>query len=197
MSARCEALWDGLADTFDDDADHGLRDPVVRAAWDALLMPLLPPHARVADLGCGTGSLSVLLAGGGHRVSGVDLSGRMAELAQAKAAAAGVDAVFTQGDAAEPPLGAAGFDVVLARHVLWVFEDPDAVLARWLRLLRPGGTLILIEGRWSTGAGLTGAECAELVLRHRTGAELRRLSGDRTLWGTEVTDERYLLISRS
>ena len=43
--------WDEQAGTFDDEADHGLRDPAVRQAWATLLMPLLPAApARVADL---------------------------------------------------------------------------------------------------------------------------------------------------
>ena len=58
------AYWDNQAATFDEQPDHGLRDPHVRAAWEQLLLPRLPPApAMVADLGCGTGSLSVLLDG--------------------------------------------------------------------------------------------------------------------------------------
>jgi 2-polyprenyl-3-methyl-5-hydroxy-6-metoxy-1,4-benzoquinol methylase len=61
--------WDGQAASFDDDPDHGLRDPAVRQAWADLLLPLLPPApAHVVDLGCGTGSLAVLLAQHGNRV---------------------------------------------------------------------------------------------------------------------------------
>src|SRR6201995_958193 len=52
-----EAFWDEQAAAFDTEPDHGLRDPVVRAAWAALLHELLPPApAAVVDLGCGTGS---------------------------------------------------------------------------------------------------------------------------------------------
>ena len=59
--------WDDAAATFDDEPDHGLRDPQVRAAWAALLLPLMPPApARILDLGCGTGSLAVLLASRGR-----------------------------------------------------------------------------------------------------------------------------------
>jgi 2-polyprenyl-3-methyl-5-hydroxy-6-metoxy-1,4-benzoquinol methylase len=67
------AIWDQQAATFDDEPDHGLRDPAVRDAWIALLTPVLPdPPASIVDLGCGTGSLSVLLAQAGHHVHGLD-----------------------------------------------------------------------------------------------------------------------------
>ena len=119
MSSDAERLWDGYANDFDDEADHGLRDPQVRAAWQALLAPLLPEHpARIADVGCGTGSLAVLLAQQGNTVSGVDISGNMIRLARSKAQVAGVSVDFMRGDAAAPPFVPASFDIVLARHVL-------------------------------------------------------------------------------
>jgi SAM-dependent methyltransferase len=79
----------------------------VRDAWLARLRSWLPaPPAEVADLGCGTGTLSVLLAGAGYPVRGVDLSAQMIQAARAKATAAGVDVAFRQGDAADPPVAA-------------------------------------------------------------------------------------------
>jgi len=190
--------WDAHAATFDDEADHGLRDPSVRAAWTELLLPLMPdPPAAVLDLGCGTGSLSLLLAAAGHRVRGLDGSRKMIALAGAKADAAGLAVELTQGDAAEPPYEPASADVVLCRHVLWALEDRDAVIARWVRLLTPGGRLVLVEGNWATGVGLPALECRDLVLRHRRTAEVRQLAGDSALWGRDVEDERYLLVSPS
>lgn len=182
-------FWDQHAATFDDEPDHGLRDPRVRRAWADLLLPLIPPAASVADLGCGTGSLSVLLAEAGHDVHGLDLSEEMVKAARLKAAAAGVTAGFITGDAAHPK---ASFDVVLARHVLWALPHPAAALVEWVSLLRPGGVLVLVEGRWSTGAGLTAAEARELVSWDALVTPLT----DEALWGQEIDDERYLLVSR-
>jgi SAM-dependent methyltransferase len=186
--------WDAAAPTFDDQPDHGLRDPQVRAAWSNLLLPLLPPPpASITDLGCGTGTLAVLLAQAGHHVRGLDLSRKMLDLAKLKAA--GVEVHFQQGDAATPPYPPASCDVVLARHVLWTMPDPEKTLAKWVELLRPDGILILVEGRWSTGAGLTAAECQALVRTCRNEATIQQLN-DPTYWGAPITDERYLLISR-
>jgi SAM-dependent methyltransferase len=187
-----EQYWDSQAARFDEEPDHGLRDPEVRACWRELLLSVLPPApARVADLGCGTGSVAALLATEGYDVHGVDLSGAMVEAARAKA----TTAHFEQGDAAVPPWEPASFDVVFARHVLWALPDQEAVVGRWTRLLRPGGRLVLVEGLWFTGGGLTAARCTELVAAHRDDVTVRRLDDPR-LWGRPITDERYLLVSR-
>ena len=188
--------WDSQAATFDHQPDHGLLDPRVRQAWRRLLLAELPPApAAIADLGCGTGTLLVLLAAEGYAVTGLDFAPEMVRAARAKARAAGVSARFELSDAAAPTLPAASFDVVLARHVLWAMPDTGDALEAWLRLLLPGGLLVLVEGRWSTGAGLTAEEAGRAVLRHRADATITVLS-DPALWGAPVTDERYLLVSR-
>lgn len=190
------AYWDSQAATFDDSTDHGLRDPRVREAWLQLLLSHLPASpAAVADLGCGTGSLSVLLAAAGYAVTGLDFAPEMVHAARSKARAAGVSARFGLSDAAAPNLPPGSFDVVLARHVLWAMPDIPRALDAWVKLLLPGGTLVLIEGRWSTGSGLTAAEAGRFVLRHRADATVTPLE-DPQLWGHPLTDERYLLVSR-
>lgn len=68
MDEDIQRYWDQQVATFDEEPDHGLADPPVRLAWSQLLRRLLPsPSADIIDLGCGTGSLSVLLAEQGRR----------------------------------------------------------------------------------------------------------------------------------
>jgi SAM-dependent methyltransferase len=188
------ATWDAEADAFDQPADHGLHDPAVREAWRVLLLDRMPdPPARIADLGCGTGTLSVLLAEAGYEVDGLDFSPRMVELAERKAdGIAGVR--FVEADAFDPPLPEGCYDVVLCRHVLWAMPDPAVALTLWLRLLAPDGQLVLVEGRWSNGAGLSAEQTVKLVEGTGRAASLTRLT-DPAYWGGRISDDRYLVTS--
>ncbi|GGZ06730.1 class I SAM-dependent methyltransferase [Streptomyces poonensis] len=188
--------WDVESATFDDEPDHGLRDPVVRDAWAARLRAWLPARpCDVLDLGCGTGSLALLASEHGHRVTGVDLSPAMVGLARAKLA--GRDAAFVVGDAAAPPVGEERFDVVLVRHVLWTLPDPARVLRHWRGLLRPGGRLVLVEGVWGTVSpvGVSAERLMDLLAPLAPEVRLECLSDDARLWGREVGDRRYAVVA--
>ena len=188
------AAWNAEAENFDEAPDHGLLNPTVRAAWAKLLtekMPAAPAH--VADLGCGTGTLSVLLADNGYSVDGLDFSPEMIQRAVAKAAGRS-NVRFLAGDAYAPPLPHASYDAVLSRHVLWALPDPAVALDRWIRLLRPEGLLVLVEGRWSTGVGLRADETVALVRAAGRSAELTVMS-DAVYWGRTISDDRYVVVS--
>ncbi len=190
-SASDPAVWDRYAASFDAGPDHGLLDPGTRAAWRRLLLPCLPPvPALVADLGCGTGTLALLLAEAGYGVDALDFSPAMVRHASVKLQGTGV--VPRLGDASAPGLADGSVDAVLCRHLLWALPDPEAAVAAWARAVRPGGRFVLVEGRWSTGAGLTAGECRALLAPHAAHVEVIPLS-DPILWGGPVEDERHLV----
>lgn len=181
MSEQSSAAWDAEAATFDLPADHGLTDPRVRHAWAQLMDRILPPPpAQIADLGCGTG-LSLLAAGLGHFVDGVDFLEQMLQIAGSKAGG-DPNITFRHCDARSPPLDVESYDVVLVRHVLWTLPDRAAALNTWAHLLRPGSRLVLIEGRWSTGTGMTAGETEGLLREAGLEPVIESLT-DANYWG--------------
>ncbi len=210
------ALWDDQASTFDEEPDHGLRDAVVRRAWMERLQSWLPePPADLVDLGCGTGTLSVLLTQLGYRVVGVDVSRQMIQRARTKSEVTGVAASFHVADATAPPVEPTSMDIVLVRHVVWTLPDPYRAIANWAGLLRDGGVLVMVEGRWApTGSqhdqepdglraripwyGGVDAETLAAALRPWVAElEVHDLAGDEQLWGRPVSDERFALVARA
>jgi ubiquinone/menaquinone biosynthesis C-methylase UbiE len=201
-STAVAAYWDTAASTFDTEPDHGLASPMIRAAWTQRLREWIPDdNADVLDVGCGTGSLALVLTGQGHSVTGVDLSPAMVERAKRKLA--NRSATVLVGDAVDPPVGDSRFDVVLCRHLLWTLPNPIAALRRWVGLLRPGGHLVLIEGRWATTpatpempwwGGVSADVLTAAVRPLVAGTHVEHLT-DPQLWGREITDERHVVLA--
>lgn len=188
--------WDNAAADFDDEPDHGLRDPKVLEAWISLLKKWFPPvPSTVLDIGCGTGSLCVALASLGYEVTGVDLSPAMINFAKAKTITKGLGVKFHIMNAAFPGLAPRRFDTMICRHLLWTLPEPNKVLQRWTDLLKQNGKLILVEGFWGTGGGYHGNDVLKILPPSFASVIVENLSDNPELWGRNVTDERYAIIA--
>lgn len=193
---RSPAVWNDFATRFDDAPDHGLTDPAIRNEWRALLGGVLGTSPReILNAGCGTGSVSLLLAELGHRVTGIDFAARMIALAEEKATLLGLSVRFLVQDASAPAFPDASFDVVVSRHVLWAMPDLAATLVHWRNLIRPGGQLVLIEGVWDSGAGLRPEHIVVALPDGLAASPPLSLSANTLLWGKPVSDNRYLLVA--
>ena len=108
----------------------------------------------------------------------------------ARAKAVGFRGVtFTHGDAASPRLAGRTYDAVISRYVLWA-------LAAWSGLLRSGGRLVLVEGRWSTGSGLASTEIVRLLTDLGCTPLVTPLDDPR-YWGGLIDDERYVVTAKA
>ncbi len=112
------------------------------------------PHDRVLDVGCGTGTLAVLLAVAfpATQISAVDPDPRALEIARRKARKQGVQLNFANARAESIPFADASFDKVFSTLMLHHIPDEQklAVLREIHRTLRPGGRLILADFESST-----------------------------------------------
>jgi len=153
VKQQVAAHWGRRAAHFDEDFGHSIRTEAERAAWDRILDLALPRRGKIEalDAGCGTGFLSFELASRGHRVTGIDFAPAMLAEARRKAAERGVSIRFEEGDAEQLPFGPGSFDLIVSRHVLWTLPHPEAAIDEWVRVLRPGGRLAVIDGQFDPG----------------------------------------------
>ena len=99
---------------------------------------------RVLDVGCGTGVLlhKLSLCYPKVRFDGLDLSDQMIAQAVAKSLP---NAVFSQGDAENPPYPDNTFDILMCTSSFHHYPNPQAAIQSFHRILKPGGLLILCD----------------------------------------------------
>src|SRR5215469_957866 len=154
VKAQVAAHWGRRAPGFDAGFGHSIRTAAERAAWDRVLDLALGGRGQLEalDVGCGTGFLAFELAARGHRVTGVDFAPAMLAEARRKAQALGLAVTLEQADAERLPFADATFDLLVSRHLLWTLPHPEAAIDEWIRVLRAGGRLIVIDGQFDPSA---------------------------------------------
>lgn len=191
--------WDRAAADYE-----ALWQPQLAPAQAALLdCAALRPGERVLDVACGTGRVSFAAAravGGTGSVSGVDLSGRMVEAAQALALAQGLAQVdFVRMDAECLALDDSQFDAALCALGLMYVPEPEQALREMARVLKPQGRVALaVWGErarcgWASLFPIVDAEVASdvcpLFFRLGQGDTLARMC---TELGLTITAQRRL-----
>jgi ubiquinone/menaquinone biosynthesis C-methylase UbiE len=150
VKQQVAAHWNRRAPGFDEGFGHSIATDAERAAWDRIIDLVLSGRSGLdaLDIGCGTGFLSLEMATRGHRVTGVDFAPAMLAEARRKAADRGAAIHFEEADAEQLPFAAGSFDLTICRHVLWTLPHPEAAIAEWIRVLRPGGRLAVIDSQF-------------------------------------------------
>ena len=111
----------------------------------------LPQGADVLEVAPGPGFLSIELAKGGQfRVTGLDISKTFVELARKNAAGLGVKVDFREGNASAMPFAENSFDLIVCRAAFKNFSEPVKALQEMHRVLRPGGTALIVDMRRDT-----------------------------------------------
>ncbi len=108
----------------------------------------LPEGSRVLEVAPGPGYLAIELAKvGQYQISGLDISRTFVEIAREKARATAVDVDFQQGDVAHMPYENDTFDFIVCRAAFKNFSNPAGGLKEMYRVLKSGGTALIIDLR--------------------------------------------------
>jgi SAM-dependent methyltransferase len=125
---------------------HGLYGPGTRRV---LLEAGLRRGMRVADLGCGVGMVTALLAdlvGAAGHVVGIDASGAQLAQAHERLKTGGTNSSFVEASATDTGLPRASFDLVYCRFLLIHLAEPEQALREMHALLKPNGILVCEDG---------------------------------------------------
>lgn len=143
-------------------ADYGaLAERLAPAAAALVSTADVAAASRVLDLAAGTGTVALLAAEQGARVTACDISPRMVELGRDATTAAGLAIDWREADAEALPLADGSFDVVLSSFGLIFVPRPTVALVELRRVLIPGG---LVGFTAWTPVGFVGA-MTELMRR--------------------------------
>ena len=146
-------LNSGAAVTYDPVTKHALPP---NETWnrEAIVKAVTGNPGKILDLGCGTGSTTIMLqqAFPNAEVVGLDLSPQMLVMAEYKAKQAGLDIQWIHGLAEATIFADGEFDLVTAS--LLFHETPpsvaEAILREGYRLLKSGGQVIILDGHQKT-----------------------------------------------
>jgi ubiquinone/menaquinone biosynthesis C-methylase UbiE len=121
--------------------------------------------SRILEVAPGPGYLSVALAKtGDYEVTGLDISETFVEIARRHAAEQGVKTDFRHGNASAMPFDDDTFDFVVCCAAFKNFSDPVGALREMRRVLRPGGTALILDLRRDLSRAAVDAEVAGLEL---------------------------------
>lgn len=143
MFSRLAARYDLVNDVMSFGLHRKWKRDTVRLALDGR-----ESAARILDLCCGTGDLAFLAgekAPPGSRVTGVDFTLPMLDVARRRRLAAGGRSGFAQGDALALPFPDATFDAVTVGYGLRNIADPLAALREMRRVLAPRGRVVILD----------------------------------------------------
>lgn len=115
------------------------------------LQTVIHPGVEALEIAPGPGYFALEMARRGARVTCVDISRTMVEIARGHASERGLEVDFQHGDATQLPFAGASFDLVVCQAAFKNFARPVVVLNEMHRVLRPGALAVIDDLRQEAG----------------------------------------------
>lgn len=154
MFDKISSYWTSSSSGYDKCIKAQFNNSRILGFWNKLLKKGLDNKSslKILDVGTGPGFFSILLSRMGNDVTAIDASEGMIETAGKNFREAGVDVKIYMEDASDLKKEKDNFyDTVVSRDVTWTLTDPEGAYKEWLRVLKPGGKIIICDGNYHYG----------------------------------------------
>lgn len=149
LNEEIKDYWEGEAGVYSKGIQDELAGPQ-RQAWKRMILENAPQKdtLKILDAGCGPGFFPVILSEEGHEVTGIDITENMIACARDNIKEQGQSAHLAIMDCQKLEFLDETFDLVICRNITWTLDDPKQAYREWLRVLKPGGRLMVFDACW-------------------------------------------------
>ena len=184
LLTRVEDYWNTRAEGYSLDVQAELSGEDGKR-WLTLAHEYLPKDVfpRGLDIGCGPGFFCALLGENGYRMTGIDCTEGMLRQAQENIKKFAPDAApvprLFQMDAESPAFEENSFDFIITRNLIWNLPHPEKAYESWVRLLRKGGRMLIMDGNYYLHYALPayGTETPGASHKHMEGVDVSVING--------------------
>lgn len=155
MESNNKEYWNKRAEGYSEVNIEELNG-VQRTTWAKLLTEVIDEvypdchreQVKVLDIGAGPGFLSIVMSEQGYTVNAADFSKEMLLKAKENAKNNGINLVVFRENAQALSFDDSTYDVIVSRNLTWNLPNPKVAYSQWLRVLKPGGLLLIFDANW-------------------------------------------------
>ena len=138
--------WENSANGYDTYIQGEINTFKEKGWRDLILSEFEQDKLNILDIGTGPGFFSLILSKEGHKLTGIDCSKEMIEVA--KKNCKNTNSEFYVMDSHKLDFSDNSFDIIVCRNVTWTLYNPKKAYKEWTRVLKPGGKIIIFDANW-------------------------------------------------
>ena len=147
LKAKIIHGWDISAKGY---SENVVQDDFIepgKSIWTRVILEKAPHEGslKILDVGTGPGVFATNLSLAGHDVIGIDFSTAMLEEAKKNSEKYGATPQYLVMDSQNLTFPDNTFDMIVARNVVWIMQEPEKAYASWLKALKPGGRIVVFD----------------------------------------------------